>query len=256
MTQRELSNIPASVRVRLLNEAKASGDSFDQVLQYFAIERFLYRLSKSGWSERFIVKGAIMLRAWGTPLAGRLEISTSWARSTNHQRLSRGLYASASKSSIPMMGSCSTVTSKQSQSTRNVSTPESGWCFAATSMAPRSNCSSTSASTMRSSRTPPGSTTRRSWISTRHASSRTSQRRRSQRSTRPSWTEALRTAVFATTTTSGLFPDPGRFRALSCPPLLPRPSRTERHHWLPRFLQVSRGPSTRARRRGVGGCRS
>lgn len=68
MTQRELSNIPASVRARLLNEAKASGDSFDQVLQYFAIERFLYRLSKSDWSERFIVKSAIMLRAWGTPL--------------------------------------------------------------------------------------------------------------------------------------------------------------------------------------------
>lgn len=68
MTQRALSNIPASVRARLLNEAKASGDSFDQVLQYFAIERFLYRLSRSDWSERLIVKGAIMLRAWGTPL--------------------------------------------------------------------------------------------------------------------------------------------------------------------------------------------
>lgn len=68
MSQRELRNIPASVRARLLSEARASGDSFDQVLQYFAIERFLYRLSKSDWSERFIVKGAIMLRAWGTPL--------------------------------------------------------------------------------------------------------------------------------------------------------------------------------------------
>jgi hypothetical protein len=68
MTQRELKNIPASVRARLLNEARASGDSYDQVLQYFAIERFLYRLSKTEWGERLIVKGAIMLRAWGTPL--------------------------------------------------------------------------------------------------------------------------------------------------------------------------------------------
>jgi len=65
---RELKNIPASIHARLLNEAKVRGESFDQVRQYFAIERFLYRLSKTEWGERFIVKGAIMLRAWGTPL--------------------------------------------------------------------------------------------------------------------------------------------------------------------------------------------
>ncbi len=68
MIQRALQNIPASVRARLLNEVRASGDSYDQVLQYFAIERFLYRLSKTEWGERLIVKGAIMLRAWSTPL--------------------------------------------------------------------------------------------------------------------------------------------------------------------------------------------
>jgi hypothetical protein len=68
MKDRELKNIPASIHARLLNEAKARGESFDQTLQYFAIERFLYRLSKTEWGERFIVKGAIMLRAWGTPL--------------------------------------------------------------------------------------------------------------------------------------------------------------------------------------------
>src|SRR5450759_3179395 len=68
MSQRELKNIPASIHARLLNAAKARGESFDQVRQYFAIERFLYRLSKTEWGERLIVKGAIMLRAWGTPL--------------------------------------------------------------------------------------------------------------------------------------------------------------------------------------------
>lgn len=68
MKDRELKNIPASIHARLLNEAKARGESFDQVRQYFAIERFLYRLSKTEWGERLIVKGAIMLRAWGTPL--------------------------------------------------------------------------------------------------------------------------------------------------------------------------------------------
>lgn len=68
MSQREIRNTPASVRARLLNEARASGDSFDQVLQYFAIERFLYRLSRTEHSERFIVKGATMLRAWDASL--------------------------------------------------------------------------------------------------------------------------------------------------------------------------------------------
>lgn len=68
MSQRELKNVPASVRARLLNEARASGDSYDQVLQYFATERFLYRLAQTEWADRLIVKGAIMLRAWGTPL--------------------------------------------------------------------------------------------------------------------------------------------------------------------------------------------
>jgi hypothetical protein len=45
VSQRTPKNIPASVHARLLNEAKARGESFDQMLQYFAIERFLYRLS-------------------------------------------------------------------------------------------------------------------------------------------------------------------------------------------------------------------
>jgi hypothetical protein len=79
VSQRELKNIPASVRARLLNEARARGESYDQVLQYFAIERFLYRLSKTEWGERLVVKGAIMLRAWGTPLGRRRETSTSSA---------------------------------------------------------------------------------------------------------------------------------------------------------------------------------
>jgi hypothetical protein len=34
------------------------------VLQYFAIERFLYRLSKSAYAEQFVLKGALMLNVW------------------------------------------------------------------------------------------------------------------------------------------------------------------------------------------------
>jgi predicted nucleotidyltransferase component of viral defense system len=58
-----------SVRERLKNRADELGLEFQQALQYYAIERFLYRLSTTEWSERMIVKGATMLRAWGGAIA-------------------------------------------------------------------------------------------------------------------------------------------------------------------------------------------
>jgi len=62
-----LKNIPASIRHRLLNKAKAENRPFSELLQYYAIERFLYRLSKSAHADRFILKGALMLRVWRSP---------------------------------------------------------------------------------------------------------------------------------------------------------------------------------------------
>ena len=44
---KEIRNIGASVRARLLQIAKASGQSFDLVLNRFALERLLFRLSQS-----------------------------------------------------------------------------------------------------------------------------------------------------------------------------------------------------------------
>jgi hypothetical protein len=42
-----VKNMGASVRQRLLNYAKAEDRPFAEVLQYYAMERFLYRLSVS-----------------------------------------------------------------------------------------------------------------------------------------------------------------------------------------------------------------
>ena len=61
------ANVAASVRQRLLNRAKNDHRPFNELLQYFAMERFLYRLSRSPHAKRFILKGALMLRAWNTP---------------------------------------------------------------------------------------------------------------------------------------------------------------------------------------------
>ena len=62
-------NISASVKGLLLNQAKTTKRPFQELLQYYAMERFLYRLSQSQHRECYILKGALMLRAWNTPLS-------------------------------------------------------------------------------------------------------------------------------------------------------------------------------------------
>lgn len=57
-------NIPESVRQRLLNLAKEQKSEFTHVLVRYAIERLLYRLSISGYADRFLLKGAMLLSLW------------------------------------------------------------------------------------------------------------------------------------------------------------------------------------------------
>ena len=64
MTKRTPSNISVSVHQRLLNKAHQSSRPFNELLQYYAMERILYRLSKSPHADKFILKGALMFAAW------------------------------------------------------------------------------------------------------------------------------------------------------------------------------------------------
>ena len=57
-------DLPASVAARLLNRAKQTGDVYQTLLTSFCFERFLYRLGKSEVRERFVLKGAMLLRLW------------------------------------------------------------------------------------------------------------------------------------------------------------------------------------------------
>ncbi|MBD3237471.1 MAG: nucleotidyl transferase AbiEii/AbiGii toxin family protein [Candidatus Eisenbacteria bacterium] len=57
-------DIAASVAARLLNRAKETGDEYQNLLTAYALERFLYRLSRSDRSKRFVLKGALLLRVW------------------------------------------------------------------------------------------------------------------------------------------------------------------------------------------------
>ena len=67
MTKAPMKNIAASVRQRLLNVARSDNRPFQELVQYYAMERFLYRLSQSQFANRFILKGALMLRIWKAP---------------------------------------------------------------------------------------------------------------------------------------------------------------------------------------------
>ncbi len=67
MSAKTFKNTAASVRQRLLNRARCDQRPFNELLQYYAMERFLYRLSQSAHADRFILKGALMLRAWQSP---------------------------------------------------------------------------------------------------------------------------------------------------------------------------------------------
>jgi len=57
-------NIPASIRDRLLNKSKELKRPFLEILQYYAMERFLYRLSISDFSKNFYLKGALLFKIW------------------------------------------------------------------------------------------------------------------------------------------------------------------------------------------------
>ena len=64
MTMHKPANIAASVRQRLLNIIRDTGDDPRLVWTRFATERFLYRLSVSKHEGDFILKGAMLFMVW------------------------------------------------------------------------------------------------------------------------------------------------------------------------------------------------
>ncbi len=62
-------NISASVRDRLATLAKKTDRPFNEVLVYYGIERFLYRLGRSEFEKKFVLKGALMIQVWSQEMA-------------------------------------------------------------------------------------------------------------------------------------------------------------------------------------------
>ncbi len=55
-----IENIPASILAKLKNKSDESGRLFNETLQYYGMERFLYRLSKTPHIDGLILKGGLM----------------------------------------------------------------------------------------------------------------------------------------------------------------------------------------------------
>ena len=59
-----LANRIASIRQRLLDRARIHGEDFQLVLDRYAVERLLYRLSVSPHRDQFLLKGALLFALW------------------------------------------------------------------------------------------------------------------------------------------------------------------------------------------------
>ena len=59
-----MKNIDQSIQQRLLNMSRDQNEDFQLILIRFGLERFLYRLSTSKYSEQFVLKGAFLFKLW------------------------------------------------------------------------------------------------------------------------------------------------------------------------------------------------
>jgi predicted nucleotidyltransferase component of viral defense system len=60
----KVTNLPSSIHARLLAYAHREKTDFNLVLKRYGMERLLYRISKSRFSDRFVLKGAVLFIAW------------------------------------------------------------------------------------------------------------------------------------------------------------------------------------------------
>jgi hypothetical protein len=68
VTEGSPRNLPASIRQRLLNLARQRGEDFNFILTLYGLERLLYRLGQSPYRAGFVLKGAMLLRAWSVSM--------------------------------------------------------------------------------------------------------------------------------------------------------------------------------------------
>lgn len=63
MNERERGYVQ-SIMDRLKNQARSRGVPFNEILTYYVLERFLYRLAESKYRNDFVLKGALLMSLW------------------------------------------------------------------------------------------------------------------------------------------------------------------------------------------------
>jgi hypothetical protein len=103
VTREKGKNTAASIRARLLALAQNKREDYQRVLGRYAIERFLYRLGRSPYRDKFAVKGATLFTLWTghthrpTFHEGFSDIEFNPYRSINCQARSIALFLSLMK---------------------------------------------------------------------------------------------------------------------------------------------------------------
>jgi len=64
MKRRRAEGLAHSIQARLKAKAEAEGRPFAELLDLFGVERLLHRLGRSKHRDRFVLKGALLIRHW------------------------------------------------------------------------------------------------------------------------------------------------------------------------------------------------
>jgi len=64
LSRKPVTDIGASVRERLKQKFPGFGYDFHVLLTHYALERLLYRLGRSHYRDRFMLKGALLFKVW------------------------------------------------------------------------------------------------------------------------------------------------------------------------------------------------
>jgi predicted nucleotidyltransferase component of viral defense system len=94
-------DIIASIYGRLTNEARKQGRQYAEVLQYYGMERFLDRLSKTQYADDFILKGGLVFYGWEIPMRRPTKDIDFLGFTDNHTEIIHKVIAEAIAVSVP-----------------------------------------------------------------------------------------------------------------------------------------------------------
>jgi len=84
MSRKQIKNVSDSVHAQLVQYAHTHGQNPELIFTKYALERFLYRLSKSDYQSVFILKGAALFSGLQTGYGGITSTFKNRGQQGNH----------------------------------------------------------------------------------------------------------------------------------------------------------------------------